>query len=519
MVQRCGAIGPETCPCSNDCAEIPDLNSPTRARGDFEPHSPKGSPLRVGEDLEKRLGSSFASVRIHADAEAGHQALTLGARAFTQDENIYFAPGYFEPETPQGRGLLAHELTHVIQQRQGRFSGGTAASTHPAATRSRLEEEADRIEGEVAASYDGPVRVREATSHGSINRSPLDLVRELSRSGLEGAAAWVVRNSRGEMLIAEIDQLRHDLAGAGGHLHLPVQVATRLEALYNNLRGLAPGWLPLPSISFAGPAVQLAGPAVAIPVAVVILFLLFLILMWWILTNMIPSIRQQREQSGREAIHWIREALARRGTPPVPADAPPRTDTRSESEVDEEPQPENEPRLRPRPRPLPILTPCCCCPQSVRIVNVTTVDDDHWGHNFQVAISLRYTGSGMPRPCRLEWGEHTAYSYHPRMRENTWTDMYDLTPSNFRDWEARRNPCPALRPVSDVVTERDTPALAKTDTNRQRRLHFRVRVHGGEGCPCVPPVVEVTANQFLALASGRWPALESFEVPDPLPPP
>jgi len=69
--------------------------------------------------FENRMGWDFGNVRIHTDAQAARTARFLGARAFTARENIAFAPGEFKPGTPDGDRLLAHELTHVIQQSKG----------------------------------------------------------------------------------------------------------------------------------------------------------------------------------------------------------------------------------------------------------------------------------------------------------------------------------------------------------------------------------------------------------------
>lgn len=67
--------------------------------------------------FEPRFGTEFGSVRIHADTAAAESARTVYARAYTVGNHIVFAGGEYAPETPAGRRLLAHELTHVTQQR------------------------------------------------------------------------------------------------------------------------------------------------------------------------------------------------------------------------------------------------------------------------------------------------------------------------------------------------------------------------------------------------------------------
>jgi hypothetical protein len=67
-------------------------------------------------DFETRFGRDFSRVQVHTGPDAGQLAHDLRARAFTTRQDIYFAPGRYDPQTPQGQHLLAHELTHVIQQ-------------------------------------------------------------------------------------------------------------------------------------------------------------------------------------------------------------------------------------------------------------------------------------------------------------------------------------------------------------------------------------------------------------------
>jgi len=66
--------------------------------------------------MEARFRHSFAAVRIHADEHAAVAAGSVDARAFTVGSHIVFAPGEYRPGTAEGRVLLAHELTHVVQQ-------------------------------------------------------------------------------------------------------------------------------------------------------------------------------------------------------------------------------------------------------------------------------------------------------------------------------------------------------------------------------------------------------------------
>jgi hypothetical protein len=73
-------------------------------------------PEAVRADFEGRFGHDFSHVRVHTDAAAGESAEQIHALAYTVGRHIVFAPGRYAPQTREGKGLLAHELAHVLQQ-------------------------------------------------------------------------------------------------------------------------------------------------------------------------------------------------------------------------------------------------------------------------------------------------------------------------------------------------------------------------------------------------------------------
>jgi hypothetical protein len=77
-----------------------------------------GSALPEGTRnfMEHAFGADFGAVRVHTDDSAVQMNRAVGARAFTHGRDIYFNKGQYQPESPAGRRLLAHELTHVQQQ-------------------------------------------------------------------------------------------------------------------------------------------------------------------------------------------------------------------------------------------------------------------------------------------------------------------------------------------------------------------------------------------------------------------
>ena len=158
--------------------------------------------------MEWAFGADFSDVRIHQ----GSRAESLNAMAFTQGTDIYFAPGQYDPHAQGGRELLGHELTHVVQQTEGRVratgqANGAAINDDPS-----LEQEADALgsraaRGEKVASGD--------RGKGSPSRSSSELLQarrtssdssaasagEHEQLGLEGVdTTEVVRNPSAEAL-------------------------------------------------------------------------------------------------------------------------------------------------------------------------------------------------------------------------------------------------------------------------------------------------------------------------------
>jgi hypothetical protein len=67
--------------------------------------------------MEENIGSDFSNVRIHTDARAINMCDKIGAQAFTNGNDIYFNQGKYNPSSKSGKHLLAHELTHTVQQK------------------------------------------------------------------------------------------------------------------------------------------------------------------------------------------------------------------------------------------------------------------------------------------------------------------------------------------------------------------------------------------------------------------
>ncbi len=122
-----------------------------------EPESPvrsvvasQGSPLdsETRSTMESALGADFGDVEVHTGGAASASAASVQAHAYTVGNHVVFGEGRYQPGTDDGRRTLAHELTHVVQQRQGPVEGT------PAPGGIRVSDPGDRHEREATAAAD-----------------------------------------------------------------------------------------------------------------------------------------------------------------------------------------------------------------------------------------------------------------------------------------------------------------------------------------------------------------------------
>jgi hypothetical protein len=109
-----------------------------------------GRPLEpeVRTDMESRLGHDFSDVRVHDDSAAASSATAVNAHAYTVGSNVVFQRDKYDPSSVAGRTTLAHELTHVVQQRSGPVDGTSAPGGI------KVSDPSDRFEREAAANAD-----------------------------------------------------------------------------------------------------------------------------------------------------------------------------------------------------------------------------------------------------------------------------------------------------------------------------------------------------------------------------
>jgi hypothetical protein len=121
-VQAKPSLQPSTAPGPHGGARAGDLQASLEAGSEIESRLAAskggGSPLpdEVRATMEPRFGADFSGVRLHTGGEAAQLSQDLSAQAFTHGEDIYLGAGQYSPGTSEGQRLLAHELTHVVQQ-------------------------------------------------------------------------------------------------------------------------------------------------------------------------------------------------------------------------------------------------------------------------------------------------------------------------------------------------------------------------------------------------------------------
>jgi hypothetical protein len=80
----------------------------------------------VRAPMESSFGQDFSDVRVHTDGQASKSAESVGANAYTVGSDIVFRSGHFDAASPTGQRTIAHELSHVVQQRSGPVEGTEA---------------------------------------------------------------------------------------------------------------------------------------------------------------------------------------------------------------------------------------------------------------------------------------------------------------------------------------------------------------------------------------------------------
>jgi hypothetical protein len=154
-------------------AEHEDEPSPVKDVVGSGGGQPLDTPTR--HFMEGRFGSDFGDVRVHTDSKASESARAVSAQAYTVGSDVVFQSGTYAPETDAGKHMLAHELTHVVQQRSGPVDGTPAPGgikiSHPSDS---FEQEAERHAGAIMSQPPPPAADAAASVAPGVQRKEED---------------------------------------------------------------------------------------------------------------------------------------------------------------------------------------------------------------------------------------------------------------------------------------------------------------------------------------------------------
>jgi hypothetical protein len=166
----------------------------------------RGEPIedRTREQMESRFGHDFRDVRVHTGEHAAAASSALQADAFTTGRDIYFAAGQYDTSSQDGQHLLAHELTHTVQQSEGSVSE-EAASLSPSGLRvsepgDPLEQEAERTADVVTSPHTEQTAAPTAhTAQATVQRQEKKSLTERAEDTLKEGIEWAIRKAVPEM--------------------------------------------------------------------------------------------------------------------------------------------------------------------------------------------------------------------------------------------------------------------------------------------------------------------------------
>nr|RNJ70040.1 MAG: DUF4157 domain-containing protein [Leptolyngbya sp. IPPAS B-1204] len=168
-------------------AVSPDVESAIQqARGSGQPLD---ESIRV--PMEQAFGADFSGVRVHADGESDRLARSIQARAFTTGQNIFFQPGEYQPTSRSGQELLAHELTHIVQQNENVSSGNSniRRSPQPMIQRNPTQADRDHLSGVLTHQYYAQNQLKHLNFNNLTNPDQTTLQHYMQNAAIQAATA------------------------------------------------------------------------------------------------------------------------------------------------------------------------------------------------------------------------------------------------------------------------------------------------------------------------------------------
>jgi peptidoglycan/xylan/chitin deacetylase (PgdA/CDA1 family) len=207
--------------------------------------------------IEQRFGRSFSGVRVHTDAAAAASADALDASAYTVGRDIVFGNSRYDPRSPRGLGLLAHELAHVAQQeggsmhasvgfdepdtvveRQADAMARAAAQGQPVPAPLAAAQQVMRASRTFSLTFDDGPHAAALGGGKNLTENVLDTLKSRSIRAaffVQTGVAYRMANKVGRALVARMHAEGHKIGihtgGAADHeLHTRAEAAGRLES-------------------------------------------------------------------------------------------------------------------------------------------------------------------------------------------------------------------------------------------------------------------------------------------------
>lgn len=283
--------------------------------------------------MEPRFGRDFSQVRVHKDAQAQESAEAVSALAYTVGRHVVFGPGQYQPDTTAGRELLAHELTHTLQQGNG-FQTRSTISDMPAPVYGQtgagiMRQLKRQPNSGIQVEDSNQNEPKDTVPNDESIKSDLNKLKSLKISGsTSGAAADVQTLSQAigttfsvikrmgrtsgfqqgvQELTARVSALRNVLGSTEA-----VQLGTANERLAGvsaaSFTGTEPiGWLVV--LEILG---EILAAIAAVLEAVIVIIILVIVLVIWLIYEIIMAIIKEADRS------WCIWYFERRCKPPNP---------------------------------------------------------------------------------------------------------------------------------------------------------------------------------------------------------
>lgn len=195
-----------------------------------------GQPLPgdVRAFMEPRFQYDFSDVRVHADDDASMMAEEIDAEAFTTGRDLYFRSGRYNPSSERGRWLLAHELTHVMQQSSGEVGDGSVSrhiqryslngfpATEEAAMKAAIPLAISTVKSCSALGW-----LRKQILAAAINTKRYDYVPDLGHCGWTFPASWYIEIGKSAFDHSKCCDLASTIAHEASHTEWHTEGAAR----------------------------------------------------------------------------------------------------------------------------------------------------------------------------------------------------------------------------------------------------------------------------------------------------